>query len=104
MICLTWAQNKTRFSRICPYPANALDWIVYYCGFVAGTDDEVVIQEGSCFKTARGDLKRKDECVVKEKYKTKTCEILVKNQYVTHKTVADCLKDSSIIPFLEGGD
>jgi hypothetical protein len=100
-----WAQNKTGSKENpCAYPAAPINWIVRYCGFVAGTDDEIAIQESKCFKDAQIDLKNTDECVVKKKFKTKTCEFMMKEKFTNHKLVADCLSDKTVKPYFSGGD
>jgi len=97
------ASIKNSKAPPCPYPAEPINWISKYCGFVAGTDDEIAIMDSKCMKDAQSDLKSKDECNINKKYKTKTCEILIKNKYSKHKSINDCLKDSAVEPFFAGG-
>ncbi len=85
----------------CIYPAASINWIMRYCAFEAETDDEIVIQESACFKSAAQDLSSKDECKIKEKYKSKICEKINKIQK-KHKSVAECLKDKKVGPFFAG--
>ena len=86
----------------CPYPGDPLNWILRYCAFISETDDEIVIQNSSCFEKAENDLKNKNECATKENYKTKVCKIISKNSK-KYKTTRDCLQDNEVKPFFAGG-
>jgi len=99
---LEGASNDRSKSRSCPYPADPINWVLGYCGYVVGTDDEITIQESKCFKNADADLKSKDECSINKKYKTKTCEFIIKQKYADYKSVDACLKDKKVKPFFAG--
>jgi len=88
----------------CAIPAAPMNWIMKYCGFVDETGDEIAIQAGACFKGAEADLKSKDECGLKKKYKTKTCELMIKRKAIENGSVTDCVKDPKIEPFFAGAD
>ncbi len=86
----------------CPYPADPINWVLRYCAFENQTGDEIVLQESKCFEKAQTDLNSKDSaCQIKEKYKLKYCETVVK-KYRTHKTVKLCLEDNSVKPYFAG--
>ncbi len=97
-----WTQAESADTSRCLYPAKPINWIMKYCSLVAETDDEIAIQESQCVKRAQADLKSKDECAVKTKFKTKTCTLLLSKKYTDHKSVADCLKDKDVEPFVAG--
>jgi hypothetical protein len=97
-----WTQAESADSSRCLYPAKPINWILKYCSLIAETDDEIAIQGTQCFKRAQSDLKSKDECAVKTKYKTKACTLLLSKKYTDHKSVADCLKDKDVEPFVAG--
>lgn len=86
----------------CSIDGAPINWIARYCGFIAETDDEIVIQESPCFKAAASDLKEKSECGISTKYKRKLCELVVKEKRTDHKTVSSCLGDQGIKPFVAG--
>ncbi len=87
----------------CLYPAHSINWILAYCGFVSGTDDEIAIQDSECFKKSEVDLKDKNECAVKKKYKMKKCELLIQKRYSNHKSIDECLEDEAVKPYFAGG-
>jgi len=101
-IGLEGASNDRSKSQPCPYPAAPINWVLAYCGYGSGTDDEEVIQQSKCFKDAETDLRNHDECSVKKKYKTKMCEFLITHKYASYKSVNACLKDKTIKPFFAG--
>lgn len=101
-IGLEGASNKRTQLHSCPYPAKPINWVSAYCSYVVGTDDEIAIQQSECFKNAEADLKNKDECSINRKYKTKTCEFLIKEKHADYKSVDACLKDKEIKPFFAG--
>lgn len=88
----------------CPIPASPMNWIMKYCAIHDETGDEIAIQDGACFKGAEADLKNKDECAVNLKYKTKTCELMIKRKDIENASIADCVKDPKVGPFFAGGD
>lgn len=89
------------FANSCPYPAESINWVMRYCAFKAATDDEVVIQNSPCFKSAAKDLEQKDSCNIKEKYKSMFCTERIKIDK-KYKSVQDCLRDTSVLPFFAG--
>jgi hypothetical protein len=101
-IGLAGASHDRSKSQSCPYPADPINWVVGYCGYVIGTDDEIVIQESKCFKDAEADLKNNDACSIKKKYKTRTCQFLITHKYASYKSVDACLKDKEVKPFFAG--
>ena len=101
-IGLAGASTGRSKAQSCPYPADPINWVAAYCGYVVETDDEIVIQQSKCFKDAETDLKNNDECSIKKKYKTKTCEFLITHKYASYKSVDACLKDKKVKPFFAG--
>jgi hypothetical protein len=95
------AANK-QILEPCPYPAAPINWILRYSAFENQTGDEIVLQKSECFEKAQTDLNSKDNsCQIKEKYKLKYCEAVVK-KHRTHQTVKLCLEDHSVKPFFAG--
>ena len=94
------AHEKHEFEP-CPYPADPINWILRYCAFENHTGDEIALQNSKCFEKAQPDLAKGNSCLIKEKYKLKYCEAVVKNNK-THKTAQSCLEDPSVKPFFAG--
>lgn len=89
------------FAQSCPYPAEPVNWIMRYCAFKNKTGDEIIIQKSDCFLSAEKDLKSKDTCKIKEKYKRLFCQerIKIDSKYKSEK---NCIIDKSIKPYLSG--
>lgn len=88
-------------AKPCPYPADPINWILKYCAGEAQTDDEIAIQDSACFKKAEVDLNSKNECAIKEKYKKKICDSVLKSGK-RYKSLQLCLSDKKIEPFFAG--
>lgn len=88
--------------KSCPYPESPINWVVQYCGFVTDSADELNIQKSKCFKNAAADLANRDECSINKKYKSKVCEFMIKQKITEDKSVADCLKNKDVGPFVAG--
>jgi hypothetical protein len=88
--------------RACPYPGETVNWALRYCAAEYQTDDEIFLQASPCFENARAFLNSKmNACKIKEMYKQKYCEVLVK-KYRTRESVTLCLEDHSVKPFFTG--
>ncbi|MCH2533059.1 MAG: hypothetical protein MK008_01300 [Bdellovibrionales bacterium] len=89
------------FAKSCPYPAEPINWIMRYCAFKNKTGDEIIIQKSNCFLSAENDLKSKDTCKIKEKYKRLFCQerLNIDSKYKSEK---NCIIDKSIKPYLIG--
>ncbi len=94
--------HETYGDTECPYPAEPLNWIAKYCGHVIGSGDEIAIQASPCFEKAQTDLKAGSACEIKKKYKTKTCELAMKQKQIKAKSIAECLDGDEIKPFFAG--
>ena len=88
--------------KACLYPEDPINWIMAYCASEVGTDDEIALQESSCFKKAEADLKQKNECGIKAKYKKMLCSNLIRKKLASKDKIDSCLKDESIKPFFAG--
>ncbi len=96
-------KSVTPKEQACPYPANSINWVLAYCANVAETDDEIMLQDSSCFKKAAADMNEKDECKINEKYKKKLCELRLKSTVTTYKgSLEKCLQDKDIKPYFAG--
>jgi len=90
------------YAKECKYSADPMNWVLRYCGYEVQTDDEIAIQDSSCFKAAKKDLDDADKCKTNEKYKSLLCQKhLMKDGKYT--SVKDCLKDPDVKPFFAGG-
>lgn len=89
------------YAEKCKYPAKPINWILRYCAIQVETDDEIVIQESSCFKVAKSDINTAEPCKMNEKYKTKICEefMMKSNQF---NSMHDCLASTRVSPYFSG--
>jgi hypothetical protein len=85
----------------CPYPAATINWIMRYCSFVVGTDDEIAVQDSACFEEASKDLGKPDVCALKRKYKESFCRERMKDT-AKYKSILECIEDDAISPFFAG--
>ncbi len=99
VILLVLIQNQ---ASACLYPAEPINWILRYCALESGTDDEIVIQKSSCYKSAEKDLKDNNKCKISGKYKALVCEKVLKKES-KYKDLKGCLHDPAVKPFFAGG-
>jgi hypothetical protein len=85
----------------CTYPRKPINWIMRYCAMKVETDDEMVIQDSSCFRAAKNDINTTEPCKMKEKYKTMICDEFMMEAH-KFKSKHDCLADTDITPFVSG--
>ena len=85
----------------CAYPGSPINWILRYCASLEKTGDEITLQNGKCFQSSLTDIKStNDPCKDKERYKKFFCGLSVNKKH--HKTIDDCMKDTSVRPFFAG--
>ncbi len=85
----------------CRYPRKPINWIMRYCAMKVQTDDEVVIQDSACYKSAINDAAAADPCAMNKKYKTKICEeFMMEAKRLT--SLKQCLADDEVTPYVSG--
>lgn len=99
-VLLVW-MTVNALAAECPYPKKPINWILRYCSMKVETDDETIIQNSDCFKSAKNDVLASDVCKMNEKYKMKVCdEFMMESK--KYKSLQECLADEDITPYVSG--